>query len=254
MPAVGAVSAFVLLALAGGFLFAYQWERTRYLSVRSEGQQLYLLAAVFAIPLVVVSRLIVWRASHLPKGLVEPVDSVWVAAAGPLHAPALSTFLLTFLLGLVVPHLLNARTDRGELAGMIIEKYGSQIEKFFYETITHKLPVSVSLANRKVYVGWAWSVPPLDPRRVNDYAIRLLPVRSGYRDEKTMEMHFTTRYDEMYKRIRGKQITDVEIDDFVVVLPVKDIVSANLYALRVDPSLLKMPAAPPPGFLSPPKP
>jgi hypothetical protein len=252
MPAVGAVSAFVLLALAGGFLLAYQWERTRYLSLRSEGQQLYLLAAVFAIPLVAVSRFIVWRASHLPKRLVDPVEAAWLAAAGPLYAPALSSFLLAFLLGLVVPFVLNARTDRAKLSGEIIDKYGSQLEKFFYETMTHKLPVSVSLPNRKVYVGWAWRVPPLDPRRVDDYAVRLLPVRSGYRHEKTMEMHFTTRYDEVYRRISSEQITDVELDDFLVVLPVKNIVSVNLYALRVDPNLLKMPAAPPQAFVRPP--
>jgi hypothetical protein len=57
----------------------------------------------------------------------------------------------------------------------IIMRYGSQLEKIFYETITHKLPVSVSLDNRKVYVGYAWRVPSLDPRRLEDYAVRLLP-------------------------------------------------------------------------------
>jgi hypothetical protein len=240
MSAVGAVSAFLLLALAGGFLLAYLWERTRYLSLRSEGQQLYLLAAVFAIPLVVVARLIVWRASHLPKRLVEPVESAWAAATGPLYSPALSSFLLAFLLGLVLPLLLNARADRDKLSGDIIERYGSQLEKFFYETMTHKLPASVSLHNRKVYVGWAWRVPPLDPRRVDDYAVRLLPIRSGYRHEKTMELHFTTQYSEVYRRIRSRQITHAQLEDFLVVLPVKHIVSVNLYALGVNPELLKM--------------
>jgi hypothetical protein len=145
----------LLLALASGFVFAYLWERTRYLSLRSEGQQLYLLAAVFAVPLLIASRVLLWapslwEASCLPAAsLVEWVGKNWTDIAGPLYAPALPTFFVAFLLGVATPLLLNKATNRNELSGQIIMRYGSQLEKYLYETITHKLPISVSLDNRK---------------------------------------------------------------------------------------------------------
>lgn len=146
------------------------------------------------------------------------------------------------MLGVGVPLLLNRFDNREMLSGNIILKYGSQLEKFFYETITHQLPVSVSLDNRKVYVGYVWGLAPLDPHRVGDYAVRLLPIRSGYRDEKTLELHFTTRYTEVYRRIGREELEGVKREDFLIVLPVKNIISANLFALWIDRSLLKIPS------------
>jgi hypothetical protein len=131
-------------------------------------------------------------------------------------------------------------------------KYGSQLEKFFYETITHRLPVSISLDNRKVYVGYVWRLAPLDPHRADDYAVRLLPVRSGYRDEKTLELHFTTRYTEVYRQIGSGELGGVNHEDFLIVLPIKNIVSANLFALWIDSSLLRMPPVQTPEFVNPP--
>src|SRR5215212_370088 len=247
MPSASAISVFLLLALAGGFVFAYLWERSRYISLRSEGQRLYFLAAVYAIPLVIASHVIVWLLSlvptdELPRPLVKWVGKVWGGLTGPFHSDALSTFLLAFLLGATIPLLLNMFDNRQRLSGNIILKYGSQLEKFFYETITHQLPVSVSLDNRKVYVGYVWRLAPLDPHRVGDYAVRLLPIRSGYRDEKTLELHFTTRYTEVYRRIGTGELQGVKREDFLVVLPVKNIVSANLFALWIDRSLLRIPS------------
>ena len=248
MPSAGAIPAMLLLALAGGFIFAFLWQRTWYLSLRSEGQQLYLLAAVFAIPLLLASRLLLWGTSYFCAPLAEWVGGKWAALAGPLHVSVLPTFSLAFVLGLT-PLLLNLFSDRDELAGKIIMKYGSQSEKFFYETMTHKLPVAVALENRKVYVGYAWRVSPLDPRRVEDYAVRFLPVLSGYRDEQDMKLHFTTRYTEIYRQIRKKERDDLSLEDFLIVLPVKNIVSVNLYAIGVNPELFEMPPRKPPQEL-----
>jgi hypothetical protein len=237
VPNAGAASALVLLALASGFVFAYLWERTWYLSLRSEGQQLYLFAAVFAIPLITGSLVILWGASYLYPPLEEWASPKWSSVVGPIYHPALSTFAVTFLLAIVIPLLVNPFYDRNKLTGKIIAKYGSQSEKFFYETMTHKLPISVALDNRKVYVGYAWDVPPLDPRRVEDYAIKLLPVRSGYRDGETMELQFTTQYSLIYGQIRTGERRDLGLEDFLIVLPVKNIVSVNLFATRVNPTL-----------------
>ena len=100
-------------------------------------------------------------------------------------------------------------------------------------------------------MGYAWRVPPLDPRRIEDYAVRLLPIRSGYRDEKTLDLHFTTSYSRIYEQIRKGQMGE-SVEDFLIVLPVKNIVSVNLYALKINPRLLRMTSTPASTFVSPP--
>lgn len=240
-PNIGAVSALLLLAVASGFVFAYLWKKTWYLSLRSEGQQLYLLAAVFAVPLIGGSRLLLWVVSGYPS-LEKWASSNWASFTGPIYNPALSTFALAFVLALVIPMLLNLFYDDQKQTQEIIMKYGSQSEKFFYETMTDKSILAVALENRKVYVGYAWDVPPPDPHRIEDYAIKLLPVRSGYRDDETMELHFTTQYSRIYSQIRAGERRDLDLEDFLIILPVRNIISVNLYAIRVNPNFFKMPS------------
>ncbi len=98
--------------------------------------------------------------------------------------------------------------------------------------------VSVTLSNRKVYVGWPVYTP--DPRReTRDF--RLLPALSGYRNEKTLELQFTTQYINVYQRIQSGAISGVDADDFEIAIPLDEVVSANLFSLEIDQQLFEIP-------------
>jgi hypothetical protein len=87
--------------------------------------------------------------------------------------------------------------------------------------------VSVSLKNRKVYIGFVTG--SFDPVNDRDY-IQLLPLQSGYRDGATLELKITNDYSEVYNQIIEKEVTTtINTSDFRVVVPVEEIVSINFF-------------------------
>ena len=102
--------------------------------------------------------------------------------------------------------------------------------------------VSITLDNRKTYVGYVTDAPNLDPQ---DSFVRLIPFLSGYRDHDTLELKFTTSYDRLY---------DLQIDpsDCSVTVPILQIRMVSFFheqlydkfAIETDqPADAAMPAA-----------
>jgi hypothetical protein len=97
--------------------------------------------------------------------------------------------------------------------------------------------VSVTLDNRKVYIGWPVYSP--DTRReTKDF--RLLPAVSGYRDEQTLELNLTTQYFEILEKVRNESIDGLKANDFEVMLPLENVVSVGLFSLAIDQQLFKI--------------
>ena len=137
MPNAATVSALLLLALAGGFVFAYWFHFTRYLVARAEGQELYLITAVAAACLVLLSRLFLSLAQYhiVPESDWSQIRQVWVAYAGSIGMPGLATFVGAFLLGPVLAPLANKVLGanlvlRGtSVSRFVIEKYATELER-----------------------------------------------------------------------------------------------------------------------------
>ena len=105
--------------------------------------------------------------------------------------------------------------------------------------MTQRLPLSIALESRKVYVGWPTGTPEQDPRKdIEEAYITLLPIHSGYRNEKNLELSITTRYSQVYQRmIAGEEFvkadgTKLSVQDFEIVLPLAKIVSVSQYAIE----------------------
>lgn len=88
--------------------------------------------------------------------------------------------------------------------------------------------VSVTLRNRKVYVGFV--VRTFDPAYDRKYVI-ILPTMSGYRAEPTHTMTFDTDYTRVYQALLAEDESRLVrgVEDFQVVIPVAEVVSANLF-------------------------
>jgi hypothetical protein len=82
--------------------------------------------------------------------------------------------------------------------------------------------ISITLSNRKWYVGYVAEAPSLNP---NEKYFRILPLVSGYRDKDTLETLRTTFYEEVLKTAKS--------GDFVVTPPIADVQTANFF----DPDL-----------------
>lgn len=78
-----------------------------------------------------------------------------------------------------------------------------------------------SMADRKVYIGQVVSIGAPDETRGIDEDFAIVPICSGYRDADTLEVTFTTYYEDMLQELRGANLHV----DFSIVLSQKNIVS-----------------------------
>jgi hypothetical protein len=188
------------------------------------------------------------------------IHRVWDDLAGPLGIAALPTFVLAFLYAPVLARVANEFYNRDEAADRIIRDYGSDMEKLLSRYLSNVELVSVTLANRKVYIGWPTYSPGLR-RETKDF--RLLPALSGYREEKTLDLNYTTYYVDIMDKIEEGELKSADTEnldarDLEIVIPLDSVTSLGPYSLDIPqqefrlPARYKKPAPPSPGFIEPP--
>ena len=218
-----------LVALASGYLFTTRFHLTSYQAERHSGYHLLFQSACWGIALLAVSQiLLVGGARVWPK----PASIVrWMNADLDGSGP----FALAFLLSILIPPLFNRLYSRERAARRVIGRQGSELEKLLYDSQASLFPVSISLKNEKVYIGWPVYTP--DPRhRLQD--IRILPAASGYRDPTTKELTIRTEYSPVYEQIE-KGTIDMNAKDFEIVISLDEVRSANQFSLDIDQDLFR---------------
>lgn len=247
MSNAAAASVLLLLALTGGFIFTYRWRPTYFLSRREEGQRLLFVAASAAFPLLLISSGSLWVANHiLPTSFTDIVGDIWGVLVGPylaesFDASTFAAFFGAFLWGWILPWLLNVYYNTDRASNLIINRYAGELEKLMYRAMGDFLLVSITLNSRKVYVGWPVRALIPQPRRGDIRPhIRLQPAISGYREEATQELVFTTDYERVYQRIEEEAVPGLGEDeqlrkeDLQMVIPVEEILSANLFSTEIE--------------------
>lgn len=99
------------------------------------------------------------------------------------------------------------------------------------------LLIELSLRSGKSYIGFAEESGITAPNRESDVAI--IPLASGYRDEKTRELELTTDYASVIEKARSGDLSHLEEQDLRVVFPKGEIVSARLFDIEVYRELSK---------------
>ena len=96
---------------------------------------------------------------------------------------------------------------------------GSDIGKLICDAIGRKTLIMLTLNNRKVYIGRPFhlSLGTSEP----DRWIRLIPWKSGYRDEETGQLQITTDYENALSNIT----TETHLMELSMSIPVHDIVT-----------------------------
>lgn len=142
------------------------------------------------------------------------------------------TALLAFIFGLVSWYPLNellfpypAAIDR-----LYRHDHISALESLLYESMLDTSQIQITVDDGKVYVGW----PVHIAARLSgsDSFVKILPLSSGYREEATKKVTFTTFYEDVYERLAATASTDepsYSPDDFVKVIPISRIVVAGKF-------------------------
>ena len=243
----------LILPLLGGFIFLHVCHRFRFRAQRSDGYRLLLESAIAATILLYLGRVVVVVLRGLPFG--PSLNAAWEGFA-PI--PYLGTGAASLILGLVLALLFNWLNEPGPPSARSlapwrfpvreakrrsrlnseharngeIVAHGNALVRLIHEAEKTSTLVSISLSNRKWYVGYiaeAWS---LDPQEAY---LRLLPILSGYRDPANLGAIRTIYYRKLYS------LPHINKDRFVIVIPLKDVQMASLFDENVYEDYLASP-------------
>jgi hypothetical protein len=205
----------LLLPLLGGFLFIHIAHFFRFAAQRLDGYRLLLQSAIAGICLVCLGRVII-ELLGLPDFGVS-VLKVWNRF---FPFPYSAETSLSFALGPVSAVIVNLFIGTERAKSREITRHGNALIRLLHRAAEESLLVSVTLENRKWYVGWVTESPNLDPQELY---FRLLPFTSGYRDKDSLETYRTV----YYQNVLEDQSLDP--DRFFITLPLKDLTVASLF-------------------------
>lgn len=208
----------LLLPLLGGYIFITQWNRTRFRTKRDTGERLLFHAGLAGVVFLVVAFLAV----HLIAAVSPALHGAWTRH---VPFPYAGTSLVALLLGALGWWPANLLSPRDKEARRVLREWGDHLEILFDRALTENRQISVTLKGGKVYIGFV--LENFDPSYERKY-ITILPIASGYRDAEDQAVILTTSYGEVYVRIMNHR-TDLNLDDFRIVIPVAEVQSANLF-------------------------
>lgn len=226
------VALLLILPLVGGYAFARNWEPSRNYLAREEGHRLYFRSAFYAIALFFAAGLLrLWWHSdfewyrHIESLLFSLFDPFLKHPHSQHESIVTLIAIYSLVLGILAPWPINTVLPNRRFLERAIAD--NDFEKLLHRALREFKLLSITMQSRKVYVGWATGTfdPTLERRTLAIY-----PAMSGYRDEITGEVYFTTNYREARKEaMEGRQLSHLDQRDFIVVLPTDRMESVSIF-------------------------
>ena len=252
----GAAWLWLVLVPVSGWLVMHSRPFRRYMW-RASGYNRYFLIVLAGIIAFIVGVFLAPYAETAAAYLLPASAEVWqfplkVGGVPPENLPLNPDFLLFFwgapigfLLGLVLSlaaFVLPALVF--SLIGLVKNKqfvdaaranYLAKVNGllgFVVEAHKRELIVMLTLRNRKIYIGWLQRLSDWNnPHPTNQY-LYFLPLRSGYRDQATLEMVITTNYAGAHRKF-GVDNLSPKAAEWEIILPVNEIVHAQPFDLKI---------------------
>lgn len=220
--------AFLFLPLVGGYFFSQTWYVVKYKSSREDGHRLYFRSALYATILFLISiilRLLLLNFEWYQQleNFIRNYFSFYIKEDIQYKFSLAITALYSMALGLVLGKLLNKFSNRDLNIYKAIEN--DDFERLLHKALRLDMPISVTMDNKKVYIGFVLTTTDVEKSR---RSISILPLVSGHRDEGG-KLVMTTFYGEVYKKIERDSSLELIPEDFEIVLPTNVIQSANLF-------------------------
>ncbi len=209
----------LLIPALGGYWFLRHCYRTRFTVERASGYHLFFQTAIAGGLLVIFAYIL----TSLGAFLCPPGSDLWTSF---VPFPYSGTAILSALLGVVLPPVINYGYGKEEAAKRAAEENIDLIELLLAESVERQIYVELSLKSGKSYIGFALNTG-LGVNSESDIAI--IPALSGYRSHDTHELEITTDYAPVILDSveRGQDLEDLR--DFRIVFPLSEVVSARLF-------------------------
>lgn len=209
-----------LIPTIGGYWLLTHLNYTRYRAFRDSGYHILFSSAFAGALLFGLAHLTILFLEHFLPQSVDLWDRYFPSAYS-------DTVALSVILGAALPALGNRFYDSEKAARRIARENSDLVELLLAESWSRGELVEVSLRNGKSYIGIALD-SGLD-RQQNEPDVSLIPAASGYRDKDTQELKITTHYAPVIEQSIDTSLGYMSSEDFRVVIPVAEIVSARLF-------------------------
>jgi hypothetical protein len=224
---------FALVFLSSGYLFLRRWSITRPHALSWDGHALYFSVVVASIVLAIESdilREIVEECGPLGIQFNAKISGVLSAFATENKLSILGvTAVWSVPVAVVSFVLLNAPIRFSPFLRVQLYLRLSclgELEEFLLITSARNLPVMLTLASKKVYVGF--SLEANASRGKKDW-VRIEPLVSGYRND---DQEFVDTTDYSWLHASGSQ-QSFRREDFDIIIPASEIVSAHAFDLGI---------------------
>jgi hypothetical protein len=170
------------------------------------------------------------------KGIIDflaPQVPLYFSSFVPGNTPFLGTTLFCFFLTIFITEVSNfILADKKEaFHSDSIIKEGNELELIFLSSLTKSKLLQFTLDSGKCYIGLVIALPVPSVSRF----VRIIPMISGYRDDK-LKLHFTTQYLSVYKDYfngNTPQFPEIKKLDVDMVLPLDKIVSVAYFDIEM---------------------
>jgi hypothetical protein len=205
----------LLLPLLGGFVFFFTAHLFRFGAQRLEGYRLLFQSAIAGVLLASTARLLVLALFLTPAA--PTINRYWNVFS---PFPYSGTSALSMILGYIAALVLNVFIDVDKAKEIEVRRHVNPLLRLVHKAAKENFLISVTLDNRKWYVGWVVETPSLYPQ---EKYFRLLPYMSGYRDKDSLETFRTVFYEDVLNT------PDIDKDELVLTLPLDAIKTAGRF-------------------------
>lgn len=213
----------MIMPLVGGYWFLSNCNRTKYMAYGYTGYRLFLGSAFFGLVFLFLAKSILSAISPINSiNYIISCISEWFIPTGfNLEAT------LAMIIGIASPYALNRLLDKHKWANRAAMDRGDVLHTRIYKAISNRQTIEIMMQNGDVHIGFISKLEGLDIDFVD-----LIPLASGYRDEKTKDLVIKRDYSNIMIGIGEKTIfSEIGINhsNLSITLKMSDISAAQYF-------------------------
>lgn len=216
----------LILPLAGGYYILSRLNYFRFIQQRLDRQRLIFDSILLGILVLVITYFLRYIVELLFPNCISSIYHYF-----PVKSPFIGTTAASFTLSIIFVQFGNLTLFRNRKKQIenAIKKVGNEMELLFRSSLKDKKLLEFTLDTGKVYIAWVKELPvPI----VSNY-IRVIPVLSGFRDDK-MKIDFTTHYLSVYAEyIREGRIQGINELDVDLIITLDNVVTVSYFDIEM---------------------